>query len=528
MVLATEPWQWTADPTNNNKSTLLDPSHWQYMSYKTKIEKAVDDLMYADPLWDKGSYVGTKVSRFMKGPIVPVGIFRHIRPPTTTTENPIVCPLAMLSALSVPADFVREGSGDVKAGKEAVYKCAGTDKFPFKADGTLYSPTDHRLKFNCSADGSSFSGVPANAAAYPNCTAITAQCTVPAPPAGMDAQADTTDRAIGVKLTYNCTNTTLVLSTTQENGIEVECKVATGPAPNNYQVTFGDPTAWGTCGAPAAPAGKKRRRRTATVYSSDYNYITAQLEVTFMKADVTHDELAAFFEKHTRTNATEPKSISPDIKVDKDCKKKQCYLRQGELCTCPCTECEHSTECEDPRMYYWCVTAELTPFKCKNICKLNQLPLTDTTTCSNLYFESLVTSGYSALTRIGYYQPPDNVTFVDVSNVKYVAEIAELRCTSTSPEQVPLFDNQDHNPDDSKLTVFCRPPTSSLHSVGSWSIDPLPDCVSICRPPSLPEPPHDTDLETVGIRPIRNKTHVSCSTHCVYRLSFQQCLSLQF
>ena len=36
-------------------------------------------------LWDDCNYIGTKVSRFLEGPEVPLGIFPHIRPTTPSS-----------------------------------------------------------------------------------------------------------------------------------------------------------------------------------------------------------------------------------------------------------------------------------------------------------------------------------------------------------------------------------------------------------------------------------------------------------
>lgn len=93
------------------------------------------------------------------------------------------------------------------------------------------------------------------------------------------------------------------------------------------------------------------------------------------------------------------------------------------------------------------------------------LYLSDTPTCSNLYLEELP-KGYTALTKIGYYQSPSNKSMVDHGNPKFVSEIVELRCTSISPEQVPLYDLEDHNSKDLKLTSFCRPPMDPYQKVG--------------------------------------------------------------
>ena len=47
-------------------------------------------------------------------------------------------------------------------------------------------------------------------------------------------------------------------------------------------------------------------------------------------------------------------------------------------------------------------------------------------------------------------------------------------------------------------TLNFRPPMDlSSNKWGKWSIDPIPPCVSICRPTSIPEAPQDTDMELV-------------------------------
>jgi hypothetical protein len=225
--------------------------------------------MYTNPLWDQGVYIGSKVNRFHPGPIVPIGIFPHIRPTTpetTVVPNTTVAPSVAASAvqcletllvgLSIPSDFVRVGTGDVNAGMVASYKCSDATKYPVKADASaLYSAVDHLMKLTCAADGASFTGVPA---AFPTCTAITLQCPLPTLPAGMTGPdpAATTDQAIGIALKYNCSTGTDLLSTTNENGIEVTCKVVPAAAAPFYEAAFTDSSTWGTC---APPTGRKKR-----------------------------------------------------------------------------------------------------------------------------------------------------------------------------------------------------------------------------------------------------------------------------
>ena len=60
----------------------------------------------------------------------------------------------------------------------------------------------------------------------------------------------------------------------------------------------------------------------------------------------------------------------------------------------------------------------------------------DRPTCSNTYFENLP-AGYEVLTEVGFYQSPNNKSYVDATNLKSVADIVEMRCSATTgTEQV--------------------------------------------------------------------------------------------
>ena len=43
--------------------------------------------MFESTLWDTCNYIGTKVSRFLEGPEVPLGVFPHIRPDAAATTT---------------------------------------------------------------------------------------------------------------------------------------------------------------------------------------------------------------------------------------------------------------------------------------------------------------------------------------------------------------------------------------------------------------------------------------------------------
>lgn len=79
-------------------------------------------------------------------------------------------------------------------------------------------------------------------------------------------------------------------------------------------------------------------------------------------------------------------------------------------------------------------------------------------TCSNEYFEQLPI-GYRALTPYGYYQTALAPSLVNANNLVEKGQIVELRCVSTDPMQYPLWDNQDHDGNDRKLTVTCLAPS---------------------------------------------------------------------
>lgn len=95
--------------------------------------------MFESSLWGTCNYIGTKVSRFLEGPEVPLGIFPHIRPTTpdsaletttaaanATTVDPNTAPCPT-GSLTVPADFTGT-SGDVTAGQNAIYTCSDATK----------------------------------------------------------------------------------------------------------------------------------------------------------------------------------------------------------------------------------------------------------------------------------------------------------------------------------------------------------------------------------------------------------------
>ena len=41
-----------------------------------------------------------------------------------------------------------------------------------------------------------------------------------------------------------------------------------------------------------------------------------------------------------------------------------------------------------------------------------------------------------------------------------------------------------------------------------WSIEPVPPCASICRPTQAPEAPYGTDLDLLGVIPIKDNQTV--------------------
>ena len=106
------------------------------------LHPKVDNKMFEESnnLWGTCNYIGAKVSRFLEGPEVPLGIFPHIRPTTpssaavtttpananTTTVDPNAAPCPS-GSLTIPSDFTGT-SGDVAAGQNAVYTCSDTTK----------------------------------------------------------------------------------------------------------------------------------------------------------------------------------------------------------------------------------------------------------------------------------------------------------------------------------------------------------------------------------------------------------------
>ncbi len=102
----------------------------------------------------------------------------------------------------------------------------------------------------------------------------------------------------------------------------------------------------------------------------------------------------------------------------------------------------------------------------------------------------------------GYYISPVDPEDVDAGLQLSMGEIAELRCTSQEPLQIPRLDKWDHDPEDRKLTVFCVPPANlGGGGTGSWSVAVVPPCASICEPANLPQAALESDLVITHVIP---------------------------
>jgi hypothetical protein len=55
-----------------------------------------------------------------------------------------------------------------------------------------------------------------------------------------------------------------------------------------------------------------------------------------------------------------------------------------------------------------------------------------------------------------------------------------------------------------------------------WSIKHVPDCASICHPDFIPEAPYDTDLDLIGIIPIKNKTQVKKIKGLTFKINWRR------
>lgn len=447
VVLATQPWQWTMNISHpQNLSYLQNPHNKKFKSLQSKLEKAVDAKFFAAGL---SKYVRSALHQFKKGKEVPPGVFAESKPVTEAAtiapedEIGTVCPASLLTALNIPTHLVRDGSGDVGAGEKAIYKCStGTEVLFTEAGAAGRVFNDlNQVALTCASDGSAFTGAPAT---WPECRTITDQCTVlvPAADSGMDPQDPaTTTVNVGATLDYSCSDAGHVVAGTTDNKYTVKCGVFGTETDPWYEAKFTDPATWPKCQAAVA-----RRRKRST---SGYNYIEVEMQAQFHDPAVSAADVQAVVE-------TLQGDLGDELILQTDC---------------------------DP-----------------SVCTVEKKP----ETCSNEYFEQLPI-GYRALTPYGYYQTALAPSLVNANNLVEKGQIVELRCVSTDPMQYPLWDNQDHDGNDRKLTVTCLAP-SIPGQRGEWSLKEVPKCASICKQ-FLPEADFESDLLLQKVIPIRDPTN---------------------
>eukprot|EP00095_Tigriopus_kingsejongensis_P008505 maker-scaffold181_size278858-snap-gene-0.13 protein:Tk08505 transcript:maker-scaffold181_size278858-snap-gene-0.13-mRNA-1 annotation:"von willebrand factor type egf and pentraxin domain-containing protein 1-like" len=447
VVLATKPWQWTESTGQGSISYLSITDAPKFRELKSELEKAVDAKFFASGL---SKFVRSALHRFMKGKEVPAGVFPEAKPVTEAPNLDNVpkgseCTGSLLVAVNVPPHLSRQGTGGIAIGSKAIFKCGSPNQVLFTvagAAGRVFSAANE-LGLTCNADGTGFSDVPTS---WPECRAITDQCPIlePASDSGMNSQASGTPPSnVGASLAFSCADGTHTVAGTDSDQYEVTCQVIGTDADPWYVAKFPDPSTWPKCEAPEV----RRKRSTG---GTGYNYIEVEMQVQF------HDE--------TVTKAA-VQGVVDNLEGD---------LGDGLLL---------QTDC-DPL-----------------VCRVEENP----ETCSNAFFENLP-DGYRALTPFGFYQSPVNPILVDAGNLVKKGEVVELRCVSTDPIQYPLWDNKDHDAEDTKLTVTCLAP-SKPGQRGSWSLPQVPKCASICRE-FLPEATFESDLLLQSVIPVKNATHL--------------------
>ncbi|XP_059084326.1 uncharacterized protein LOC131881466 isoform X1 [Tigriopus californicus] len=446
VVLVTQPWQWTMNTSHpQNQSYLQTPEHKKFKSLQSKLENAIDEKFFAAGL---SKYVRSALHQFTKGQEVPAGVFAEVKPvteaPKVEPDDQIgtVCPSSLLTKLSIPSHLIRDGSGDVGVGEKAIYTCATGTEVLFTEPGTTGRVFNdlNQVALTCNSDGSAFTGVPS---IWPECRAIADQCPILAPAAdsGMDPQDPATTAVnVGSILTYSCSNTAHVVAGTNSNTFTTKCGVSGTASDPWYEAKFSDPATWPKC------QGSVAMRRKRSISGTGYNYIEVEMQAQF------HD----------------PAVSAEDVKGVVD-------TLQGDLGD----ELILLSNC-DPL-----------------VCKVEQKP----ETCSNEFFEDLPV-GYRALTPYGYYQPALAPNLVNANNLVEKGQIVELRCVSTDPMQYPLWDTEDHDGNDKKLTVTCLAPTIPGQR-GMWSLSEVPKCASICKQ-FLPEAEFESDLLLQKVIPIRD------------------------